>query len=195
MNLSTKNSQVILASSSKTRKKILKNYKVKFKIEKHNIDEKKYIYNNEPIKTVKGIAKKKAISIRKKFPNSIIIGSDQILVHKKRIFTKPNSKKKAFQNFLMLRGEEYELLSAIYILKEGKFYWKTTKSAKLYMKKIKKKQIKDYINKHEETVLSILGSYRIEKDVMNCISILKGNMETIQGFPIENFIKKIRSNT
>ena len=138
MNLSTKNSQVILASSSKTRKKILKNYKVKFKIEKHNIDEKKYIYNNEPIKTVKGIAKKKAISIRKKFPKSIIIGSEQKLVHKKRIFTKPNSKKKAFQNFLMLRGEEYELLSAIYILKEGKFYWKTTKSAKLYMKKIKK---------------------------------------------------------
>ena len=60
------------------------------------------------------------------------------------------------------------------------------------MKKIKKKQ---NINEHEETVLSILGSYRVEKDVMNCISILKGNMETIQGFPIENFIKKIRSNT
>ena len=62
------------------------------------------------------------------------------------------------------------------------------------MKKIKKKQIKDYINKHEKIVLSVLGSYRIEKDVMNCISILKGNMETIQGFPIENFIKKIKNN-
>ena len=159
MNLFTKNFKIILASNSKTRKKILKSYGVKFKAEKHNIDERKYIYNDEPVKTVNVLAKKKA-----------------------------------FQNFLTLRGEEYELLSAIYVLKEGKFFWKTIKSAKLYMKKIKKKQIKDYINKHEETVLSILGSYRIEKDVMNCISILKGNMETIQGFPIENFIRKIKSN-
>lgn len=195
MNLFTKNFKIILASNSKTRKKILKHYKVKFKVEKHNIDERKYIYNDEPVKTVNILAKKKAISIRKKFPNCIIIGSDQILVHNKKILTKPSSKKKAFQNFLTLRGEKYELLSAIYVLKEGKFFWKTIKSAKLYMEKIKKKQIKDYINEHEETVLSILGSYRVEKDVMNCISILKGNMETIQGFPIENFIKKIRSNT
>lgn len=193
MNISTKNFKVILASESKTREKILKNYKIKFKVEKHNIDEKKYISNDEPKNIVNCLAKKKAMCIRKKFPNSIIIGSDQILVYKEKIFTKPNSKKEAFQNFLILRGQEYSLLSAIYVLKEGKFFWKTTKSAKLYMKKIKKKQIKDYINEHKKTILSVLGSYKIEKDTLNCISILKGDMETIQGFPIKSFINKIKN--
>ena len=52
MNLFTKNFKIILASNSKTRKKILKSYGVKFKAEKHNIDERKYIYNDEPLKTV-----------------------------------------------------------------------------------------------------------------------------------------------
>lgn len=192
MNLLTNNVEIILASESTTRKKILKNYKVKFKIKKHNVDEKKYLDNNEPEKTVNGLAKKKAICIRKRFPNSIIIGSDQILVHKKKILTKPTSKEEVFQNFLRLRGQEYKLISAIYILKKGKFFWKTTKSAKLYMKKIKRKQIKDYIKKNEKIILAVLGSYRIEDDLMNCITILKGDMETIQGFPIKNFINKIK---
>jgi len=192
MNLLTNNIEIILASKSTTRKKILKSYKVKFKIKKHNINEKKYLDNNEPEKTVNGLAKKKAICIRKRFPNSIIIGSDQILVHKKKILTKPTSKEEVFQNFLRLRGQEYKLISAIYILKKGKFFWKTTKSAKLYMKKIKRKQIKDYIKKNEKIILAVLGSYRIEDDLMNCITILKGDMETIQGFPIKNFINKIK---
>ena len=193
MNLLTNNFEVILASESTTRKKILKSYKIKFKTKKHNINEKKYLHNDEPEKTVNGLAKKKAMCIRKRFPNSIIIGSDQILVHKRKILTKPSSKDEAFQNFLILRGQEYKLISAIYILKKGKFFWKTIKSAKLYMKKIKRKQIKDYIKKNKETVLSVLGSYRIEDDLMNCITILKGDMETIQGFPIKNFINKIKN--
>ena len=59
MNLFTKNFEIILASNSKTRKKILKHYGVKFKVEKHNIDERKHIYNDEPVKTVNVLAKKK----------------------------------------------------------------------------------------------------------------------------------------
>ena len=193
MNLLTNNFKIILASESTTRKKILKNYKIKFKTRKHCINEKKYLCNNRPEKTVNDLAKKKATSIQKSFPNSIIIGSDQILLYKKKILTKPRSKGEAFQNFLTLRDQEYKLISAIYILKEGKFFWKTTKSAKLYMKKIKKKQIKEYIKQHKKTTLSVLGSYKIEEDVMNCITILKGDMETIQGFPIKNFINKIKN--
>ena len=192
MNLLTKHQEVILASESKTRKKILKTYGINFKTKKHNINEKKYINNDSPQKIVKTLAKRKAESLKFFFPNSIIIGSDQILVFNKKILTKAKTKKEAFQNFLILRGQEYRLLSSIYILNKGKFFWKTTKSAKLYMQFIKKKKITDYINKHEKVISSILGSYKIEKDIMNCIEILKGDIETIQGFPIANFIKKIR---
>ena len=191
MNLLTENKEIILASESQTRRTILKQYGIKFKIEKHKINEKEYLNNNYPKKTVSILAKEKAKSIKEKFPNSIIIGSDQILICKGKIFLKATTKTEAFENFLKLRNQSYTLMSSIYILKKGKLFWKTTKKAKLFMKNIRKKELKNYINKNKKTVLSILGGYKIEEDKMNCIKILKGDIETIQGFPIENFIKKI----
>lgn len=191
MNLSTKNIEVILASKSNTRKKILKQYGIKFTSHKHLINERKYTENKNPIKTVQVLAKKKAESIKKKFPKAIIIGSDQILVCNNELFTKPKTKKEAFNNFLKLREQHYFLISSIYVLKKGKFYWKTTKKASLFMKKVKKKQIQNYIDKNKQTVLSVLGSYKIEDDELKCIEILKGNMETLQGFPVKELIEKL----
>ena len=59
------------------------------------------------------------------------------------------------------------------------------------MKKVKKKQIQNYIDKNKQTVLSVLGSYKIEDDELKCIEILKGDMETLQGFPVKELIEKL----
>ncbi|MDC3090973.1 Maf family protein [Rickettsiales bacterium] len=192
MNLLTKNVEVILASDSQTRKKLLKQHGIKFTTCKHLINEKKYIDEKNPVKSVKLLAKKKAESIKKKFPKATIIGSDQILICNNKIFSKAKTKKEAFNNFLELRKQHYTLISSIYVLKKGKFYWKTTKKASLFMKNIKKKLIKNYIDENKKTVLSILGGYKIEDDKLKCIKILAGNKETLQGFPVKKLVEKLK---
>ena len=192
-NISPKSSQIILASSSKTRLKILKKYSVIVEAKPHKVNEreiKKKMKNVEPSKIVSSLAKLKAESLSDNFTNKIIIGSDQILVFKNKIYDKPQNLEQATNNLLKLQGNEHMLISSIYILKNKKFIWKTTQKAKIFMKKCSVQQIKEYVSLNSKIVLDTVGSYKIEDNVLKNIIVLKGNKETVQGFPIKNFINK-----
>ena len=89
MKLYTENEHVILASSSKTRINYLKKYFEKVKAVKHKVDEMKIKRENVNLSfedLVKLLAKKKAQSIMKDYPQNIIIGSDQLLVCEGKLF-------------------------------------------------------------------------------------------------------------
>ena len=115
----TSNYKIILASSSKTRIDYLKKYTKNFIVEKHLIDEDKFkISMLEPEKLSSDLAKQKALSLRTKYPNDIIIGSDQVLVCDKIIISKPKTLKKAKENLLFLKNKTHKLYSSIYVIKE-----------------------------------------------------------------------------
>ena len=193
--ISPKNPQIILASSSKTRLNILENYNIVVNVKPHNVNEKKIknnMKNEEPSKIVSLLAKLKAESLSDNFLNKTIIGSDQILVFQNKIYDKPRNLEQATNNLLKFQGNEHDLLSSIYILKNKKFIWKTTQRAKIFMKKCSVEQIKEYVSLNNKTVLETVCSYRIEDDFLKKIIVLKGNKETVQGFPIKKFINKLK---
>ena len=97
--------KVILASSSETRIDILKKYIKNFVIQPHKINESEFKTNGKPREIVNELAKNKALSIKDDNPNSIIIGSDQILVCDKKILSKPKTLKEGKQNLLFLRNK------------------------------------------------------------------------------------------
>ena len=116
--------QVILASSSQTRIEQLKKYFKKFVIQRHLIDENKFKnLKLEPEKIVEELAKNKAYSLKKFFPEDIIIGSDQILVCSKRILSKPKNLEKAIENLLFIRNKEHILISSTYVIKKSRFFF------------------------------------------------------------------------
>ena len=54
-----------------------------------------------------------------------------------------------------------------------------------------KKKIEDYLMEKEKDILMSVGSYRIEDNSQyNFLKILKGDHETIIGFPLKNFKSK-----
>ena len=83
MKLYTENEHVVLASSSQTRISYLKKYFGKAIAVQHKVDEMEIKKKNEDLNfkdLVKLLAKRKAQSIKEDYPESIIIGSDQLLV-------------------------------------------------------------------------------------------------------------------
>ena len=127
--LSTSYKDLVLASSSETRIKLLKKYTKNFVVCPHKIDENQIKKMNEPEKVVYELAKQKAFSIQHNFPDSIIIGSDQILVCDQKILNKPNTLQEAKRNLLFLRNKKHMLLSSIFIIHKAKhLYSKTTKA-------------------------------------------------------------------
>lgn len=194
MKLYTEHKQVILASSSKTRVNYLKQHLDRILVVRHKVDEKKI--KDEFIETnftglVRLLAKKKAESVMEDYSKNIIIGSDQILVCEGKLINKSESLSDAKNNLINLRGKRHTLISSLYVIKNKKFYFEETKKAEMLFKKISQKKIDEYVSQQNREVLKSVGSYRIEDNSRyNFLKILKGDYETIIGFPLKNFIRK-----
>ena len=194
MKLYTEHKQVILASSSKTRVNYLKQHLDRILVVRHKVDEKKI--KDEFIETnftslVRLLAKKKAESVMEDYSKNIIIGSDQILVCEGKLINKSENLSDAKNNLINLMGKRHTLISSLYVIKNKKFYFEETKKAEMLFKKISQKKIDEYVSQQKNEVLKSVGSYRIEDNSKyNFLKILKGDYETIIGFPLKNFIKK-----
>ena len=190
----TKHKQVILASSSKTRVNYLKQHLDRILVVRHKVDEKKI--KEEFIETnftdlARLLAKKKAESVMEDYTKNIIIGSDQILVCEGKLINKSENLSDAKNNLINLRGKRHTLISSLYVIKNKEFYFEETKRAEMLFKNISQKKIDEYLSQQNKEVLKSVGSYRIEDNSRyNFLKILKGDYETIIGFPLKNFIKK-----
>ena len=187
--------QVVLASSSQTRKKLLKKYFKCIIVKKHRVNENEIKKEKtRPENLVMKLAKLKAISIKSDFSHAMIIGSDQILVCEEKLINKPSNIKEAVENLLYLRNKEHVLMSAIYVIKEGKFFFKKMKKARLILRDLSKNQITSYVNQNRKTALSTVGSYKIEDNSKYGLIIVKsGDIETILGFPTKDFFNKLKN--
>ena len=192
--LLTKSTTFILASSSEARKKISKKYKLNILIKNHKIceaSEKNRIKHENYKKIPLILAKKKAESLVEQYPDDYIIGSDQILYFERKIYNKPKSLEEAAKNFKMFQGRTHELISSIYITKGYKKIWSTTKQAIIKFTNLSNEEIKNYLKKNKKIALETVGSYKIESLRYKFITVIKGNKDTIMGFPIGNFINKL----
>ena len=194
MKLHTQHKQVILASSSKTRVNYLKQHLERILVVRHKVDEKKlkdeFVETNFT-KLVRLLAKKKAESVMEDYSENIVIGSDQILVCEGKLINKSKNFSDAKNNLINLRGKRHTLISSLYVIKNKEFYFEETKRAEMLFKNISQKKIDEYLSQQNKEVLKSVGSYRIEDNSRyNFLKILKGDYETIIGFPLKNFIKK-----
>ena len=191
----TKLPKVILASSSETRKKMLSQYFSKVINVSHNAEEEKYKKQKKnPEDIVLRIAKEKALSVLKDYPNETIIASDQILVCENNLLSKPKSLEEATKKLLFLRNKTHKLLSSIYVIQKGKFYFQQVKEASLFFANISQNDIELYVKNNKKTVLTTVGSYKIEENSKyKFLRIIEGDQETILGFPIQDLIKKIKN--
>ncbi len=191
----TNSKQIILASSSSTRKNDLKKHFKYFISIKHTADELKIKRENQHLNyrdLVLLLAKKKAESVMKKYPKNTIIASDQILTCKNIMINKPSSIKQAKENLKFIIGKKHQLISAIYVIHNQNVYFKEVKEATLFFKAITEQQLDTYLNENNETALTTVGSYKIEEnEKYKFIKIRSGDVETIKGFPLKNFLEKM----
>ena len=193
--LYTKFTKVILASGSEVRNRMLRKYFTEVLTVSHKINEEKFkTLGKEPEKVVLKIAKEKALSVVEDFGEEMVIASDQILVFEDRILSKPKTLEAAKKKLLLLKNKIHKLYSSIYVLYNQKFYFQKVKQASLFFANLSKKEIDSYIKANKKTVLTTVGSYKIEENAKyNFISIINGDKETILGFPIKDLIEKIKN--
>ena len=189
---------VILASRSKVRKKILEQHGVKCEVQPSYIDEdavKKSLdkQNATPEIISKNLAELKSNKVSHKFPESFVIGADSVIDLRGKVISKPEDRKEALEILKSLNGKTHYLISSVCISKNGGMVWNYTDKAALTMKEMSIKELELYLSKISDDDLYSYNVYQIEGLGRNLFSKIEGNENTIMGLPVEK-IKEYLSN-
>tara|TARA_B100000780_G_scaffold259399_1_gene210409 strand:- start:80 stop:667 length:588 start_codon:yes stop_codon:yes gene_type:complete len=182
--------QIILASKSGVRKKILEDNKIKCKVEPSNVDEesiKENLLKENATPTIisKNLAELKANKISQKFVNEIVLGADSVIDLEGRIISKPSNRVEAFKILQDLNGKTHQLVSSVCISRGGSMIWNYTEKASLTMKKMTLLELEIYLNKISDKELYAYNVYQIEGEGKNLFSQIEGSEDTIMGLPIK----------
>ena len=185
---------LILASSSKSRSKILKNSGVVFKQVKPRCDEEiikaKIKQKNKPVNIAKILSyeKAKSISILKKYSNKYVLGCDTIICLENNIFDKAKNFEQAKSKLKKLSGKKHKIISAVSVCQKEKQIWSSKQETTITLKKLNNEQIDEYLKKTGKQILSSVGCYQAEKLGPLIIKSIKGDFFNVLGFPLFPFL-------
>ena len=190
--------QIILASKSGVRKKILEKNKINCRVEPSNIDEESVkesllIEKATPTIISKNLAELKANKISQKFINEMVLGADSIIDLNGEIISKPNDRAEALSILEKLNGKTHQLISSVCISKGGSMIWNCTEKASLTMREMSKEELKVYLAKISDEALYAYNVYQIEGEGRSLFSKVEGDEDTIMGLPVKK-IKEYLNN-
>ena len=182
--------EIILASKSEVRKKILENNKIKCRVEPSNVDEdtvKESLLKEKATPTIisKNLAELKANKISQKFINEIVMGADSVIDLEGEIISKPNNRTEALKILKKLNGKTHQLISSVCISKAGSMIWNYTDKASLTMKNMSLLELETYLKKISDASLYAYNVYQIEGEGRGLFSKIEGDENTIMGLPVK----------
>lgn len=187
---------IILASTSPVRKQILNEVGLKFKTISPTCDEdylKKEFIKNKPDFSMRSLAiflsSKKALSISKDYPESYVIGSDQVCEFEGREISKSKDAKQAIIQLSKFNNNVHFQNNGLVVAKNGKVIFKNFSKVKLKMRKLTKIEIENYVNYDESW--GCAGSYKYESYGKHLFEKVQGDYYAILGLciqPLLNFL-------
>ena len=190
--------EIILASKSKVRKKILDENNINNRVEPSNVDEdliKESLLKNKATPTVisKNLAELKANKVSLKNIDALVLGADSVIDLEGQLISKPESREEAFEILKKLNGKKHNLVSSVCISKNGSMIWNYSDKATLTMKNLNDNELKNYLSKISDEALYAYNVYQVEGEGKNLFSKINGDENTIMGLPI-NKIKEYLNN-
>ena len=189
---------IILASKSGVRKKILDKFKIETTVIPSYVDEDQvkesllHIGANPEIVS-KNLAELKSVKVSVKNPDSLVIGADSVISLNNELINKPKDRHEALEILKKLNGNKHYLISSVCISKNGAMIWHYTDKSELKMKNLTEKNLKFYLDKIETKTLLAYGVYQIESNGLDLFEYIKGDKESIMGLPIQQ-IKEYINN-
>ena len=190
---------IILASASGIRLKILKDFGFNVRVVPASIDEdeiKNSLLNERftSFDISRALAETKAKKISSKFINEHVLGADQILDIKGQIFNKPENMESAFFLMQNLSGNSHFLFSSICLSKNNAIIWMHTEKVVLKMKKFSDEFIKSYLDKVGLETIRKYGVYQIEGLGKELFEQIQGDEYSVMGMPIKQLMNYYKIN-
>jgi septum formation protein len=189
---------LILASSSKTRARLLEAAGLAFIVEPPGLDESVMrqavggAQSLAPHDVAEVLARAKAEAVSDLARKAYVIGADQVLAVGDFIMSKPENMETARRQLLDLRGKTHTLHTAVAVATNGETIWAETTMATLTVRKLSPEFIGRYLAAAGEEVLSSVGAYQIESLGIELFDKIDGDYFSILGLPLIPLLDKLR---
>jgi len=189
---------IILASASPSRRKLLEAAGVEFRAIAADVDEAAIKRLHDPLKGGFGelaaqLASLKALAVADRQPGALVIGADQILVFDGEAFDKPDSIETARRQQMRLRGETHCLETAVACALGKDVLWSHVEAPRLTMRAFSSGELEDYLAGEGEAVTETVGGYKIEGPAIQLFESIAGDYFSILGLPLLPLLSFLRT--
>ena len=187
--------EVVLASTSASRRALLQGAGVPFTARSPGVDEDaaKAALLGEglgPRDVADALAELKAVRINA--GQALVIGADQTLDLDGELIDKAASLDEARARLLRLRGRAHKLHAGVVVARAGQPIWREVQTATLWMRPFSDDFLEDYLAREGEALLGSVGCYRLENIGVQLFSRIEGDYFTILGLPMLGLLDLLR---
>ncbi len=189
--------QLILASASPARRKMLVDAGLDITVMAAAIDEASFIAaaaaeNMSGVDAATLLAEMKARKVSITAPGALIIASDQLLVCGDDWLSKPESKADAMKTLRLLSGRTHQLVTAAVLYQHGQRVWHHVERPNVSIRKLDEDDIKTYLDAMGDDIYKTPGVYMIEGLGAQIISNIDGCPYAVLGLPLLHLLSCLR---
>lgn len=196
----TGGSDIVLASASQTRARMLEQAGVAVRLAPVIIDEvtvraAMLSEGADAGEIARELAQMKARrAAMRAEEKAYVIGADQTLACGGRLLEKPRNREAAREQLQFLRGREHRLFSAACVVQGGHVIWQHMDEARLFMRNFSDTFLEEYLDQAGEALTASVGAYRLEEMGAQLFARIEGDFFTILGLPLLPLLDILREN-
>lgn len=183
--------KIILASASQRRKELMEKAGYNFSVVVSDIDESGLRFNNlAPADYAGQLALAKALSVAKKYPESIVIGADTIADFEGQIIGKPRDTEHAEQITRKLFSRPHKVITGLAVIHlKDNLRLVECDTTIVYPRKMTEEKIAEHIK--GGTWKDKAGAYAIQETGDEFVEKIDGSLTNVMGLPMELLAKML----
>ena len=199
--------ELILASRSVVRIKLLERCGLRFSVVPADLDEESFLeaFRQETLdpqpqdfqsaaRTLAELKARKVEEQQKDHKNDrvYVIGCDQMLVCDSVLYGKSTTLEELRRNLVAFRSQEHRLFSAATVVFRSATVWSHCAVARLLLRDFSDAFLDAYLERFGEQLLSSVGGYRIEEEGALLFAHLEADPYVVQGLPLLQLLDFLR---